>query len=155
MSGKTRPDQEITLPIIGPTSISYLQRCFEMVGRIGLAATFMLVLLLPADSVSVEDGKAIPVQATALLASALAILAGGWNSRSDPLLCALGGAIALWLFITSGMLSGVGNVRSAMHESWVWIAMGLLVFGSRAVFWRGSDRRLLVGWCLIMVWCCR
>ncbi|WP_164103052.1 O-antigen ligase family protein [Candidatus Laterigemmans baculatus] len=93
----------------------------------GLAGLLVVVLLVPSDSIEVEQGGALPLVPLAVLAWAAAALSVSDHSasartfRSERILHGLVWVLAGWIAIAAVAVADVGNLRQAVNEAWWWI----------------------------------
>lgn len=100
-----------------------------------LSSLLVVVILVPSDSVAVEQGSALLLLPLAVLAWLTAMLAGSkraprdwaprdWARRdwtsADRVLDGLVWALAAWIGIAAVAVAGVGDLRGAVNEAWWW-----------------------------------
>lgn len=123
----------------------------EVAGRVGRALIgllLVLVVLIPGDSVAVEQGDALLLVWPPLLAAICAVLvfrASGVEARRTALLacgCWIGLAAWMWVSVLANLADA--NVRAAINESWYWTAAAATFIAAAILFQNDAQRRTLV-----------
>lgn len=99
-----------------------------------LAGLLVVVILVPSDSIAVEQGSALVLLPLAVLAWATAAVGERKRaSRTDRLLDLLVWALAAWIGIAAIAVAGFGNLRSAVNEGWWWATAAATFTAARRV----------------------
>lgn len=104
-----------------------------------LSTILVVAMLLPADSVEVEEGAALFLLPLVVACWGMTVF---YNARQKQavgfdLIDGFVVALLVWISVATMMVSGEGDLRAAVNELWWWISAGLLWMASRR--WMAID----------------
>jgi hypothetical protein len=116
-----------------------------------LSAVLVVSVLIPADSVMVEEGGGMLTQGLAVVAASVA-LAVPYKLRAflSPSICWCLFGLLAWVTLSTYSVTGRGNVRYGVNELWTWIGGGMLLLASGASWSNSTLHRAAIAWMIAL-----